>query len=115
MVDSNIVEAFHLMWGNFPEPVMLVNKRRDILAVNKVCSKAGGVAGIKCTSIGTPDQHKGCLANRALSSQQATYCKSEGHGKMVIGYWIPVDGFPEIFVHFGVGTMINYDEFKVNS
>jgi hypothetical protein len=29
MVDSNVVEAFHLMWGNFPEPVMLVNKRRE--------------------------------------------------------------------------------------
>lgn len=115
MADSEIMKAFNLMWGNFPEPVMLVSKNRDILAVNKACSKAGGVAGIKCTSMGTPEQHKNCRANQALSSQQATYCKSEGSGNMVIAYWIPVDGYPEIYIHFGVGTTINYNEFKVNS
>ncbi|HEY3425936.1 MAG TPA: hypothetical protein VGL27_14145 [Negativicutes bacterium] len=112
MVDSKIVEAFHLMWGNFPEPVMLVHKNRDILAVNEACSKAGGVIGIKCSSIGSPDQHKRCLANQALAAQQATYSKSESNGKAVIGYWIPISGYPEIYVHFGVGTMINYDQFK---
>lgn len=115
MIDANVIEAFHLMWGKFPEPVMLVHKKRDILAVNETCSKVGGVAGIKCTSIGTPEQHKGCRANQALASQKATYCKSETQGRTIIGYWIPVEGYPEIYIHFGVGTMINYDDFNVIS
>lgn len=110
MVDSKIEEAFQLMWGKFPEPVMLIHKNRDILAVNEACHNAGGVAGIKCTSIGSPEQHKRCLANQALASQQATYSKGESNGKTVIGYWIPISDYPELYVHFGVGTMIDYDK-----
>ncbi|MDF2572512.1 MAG: hypothetical protein K0R55_4116 [Sporomusa sp.] len=110
MVDSKILEAFHLMWGKFPEPVMLIHKTREILAVNEVCGKAGGVTGIKCTSIGSPEQHKRCLANQALVSQQATYSKGESNGREVIGYWIPVPNYPECYVHFGVGTMIDYNK-----
>jgi hypothetical protein len=109
MVDEKIVEAFHLMWGNFPEPVMLVHKTREILAVNEACSKAGGQVGIKCSSIGSPENHKRCRANQALASQQAAYSKTESNGKTVIGFWIPVAGQPDIYVHFGVGTMIDYD------
>lgn len=110
MVDANVVEAFRLMWGNFPEPVMLVHKTREILAVNDACRKAGGVTGIKCSSIGAPERHKGCLANKALASQQPVYSKNESDGKTVIGYWIPVVEHPDIYVHFGVGTMIDYDK-----
>lgn len=115
MVDSKISEAFQLMWGKFPEPVMLVHKSREILAVNEACQNAGGTAGIKCSSIGTPDRHKGCLANQALASGQASYCKSDANGKTIIGYWIPVADHPEIYVHFGVGTTIDYDQFKKQS
>lgn len=81
MVDEKIVEAFHLMWGNFPEPVMLVHKTREILAVNEACSKAGGQVGIKCSSIGSPERHQRCRANQALASQQAAYSKTEANGK----------------------------------
>lgn len=110
MVDAKVIEAFQLMWGKFPEPVMLVHKTRDILAVNDACSKLGGVVGIKCSSIGAPERHKGCLANQALASQQAAYSKSEADGKTIIGFWIPVSEYPDIYVHFGVGTTIDYDK-----
>lgn len=109
-VDSKVIDAFHLMWGNFPEPVMLVHKTREILAVNEACSKLGGVVGIKCSSIGGPESHKGCLANQALASQSATYSKNESNGKTVIGFWIPVVDHPDIYVHFGIGTTIDYDK-----
>ena len=111
MADEKVIEAFQMMWGNFPDPVMLVHKSREILAVNTACSKAGGVPGIKCSSIGGPERHKGCQANRALASQQAVFCKGESDGKSIIGYWIPVEGYPEIYVHLGVGTMIDYDQY----
>jgi hypothetical protein len=108
-IDSKLIDAFHLMWGKFPEPVMLIHKTRDILAVNEVCSKFGGTSGIKCTSIGTPEQHKKCLANQALTSGQAAYSKSESNGKTVIGFWIPVADHPDIYVHFGIGMAIDYN------
>jgi hypothetical protein len=108
-IDSKVIDAFHLMWGNFPEPVMLVHKSRDILAVNEACSKLGGVVGIKCASIGAPEQHKGCLANQALASRRATYSKNESNGKTIIGFWVPVADSSDIYVHFGIGTTIDYD------
>lgn len=111
MTDEKVIEAFQMMWGNFPEPVMLVHKSRDILAINEACRKAGGRPGIKCSSIGEPGRHRGCLANQALASQQATYAKGEANGKAFIGYWLPVAGHPEIYVHLGVGTMIDYDQY----
>lgn len=110
MIDSKVIEAFRLMWGNFPEPVMLVHQNREILAVNEACSKLGGVVGIKCSSIGGAERHKGCLANQALASQRATYSKSESDGKTVIGFWIPVADHPDIYVHFGIGMTIDYDK-----
>lgn len=88
----------------------MVHKTREILAVNEACSKAGGVTGIKCSSLGAPERHQGCLANKALAAQQAAYSKSESGGKSVIGYWIPVVDHPDIYVHFGIGTTIDYDK-----
>jgi len=109
MVDSKVVEAFDLMWGNFPEPVMLVHKSREILAVNKTCRNTGGDAGGKCSEKGSPEQHKGCLANKALATQQTTYSKNKSGEREIIGYWMPITGYPEIFVHFGIGTTIDYN------
>ncbi|WP_281289442.1 hypothetical protein [Sporomusa termitida] len=34
MIDSKVMEAFELMWGNYPEPATLVHKSREIIAVN---------------------------------------------------------------------------------
>lgn len=109
MVDATVIDAFQLMWGNFPEPVMLVHQNRAILAVNEACSKFGGEVGIKCSSIGAPENHKGCLANQALASRQATYSKNQANGKPVIAFWIPIADHPDILVHFGIGTTIDYD------
>ncbi len=110
MVDSKVIESFQLMWGNFPEPVMLVHKTREILAVNEACLNAGGVVGHKCSDIGSPEQHKRCLANQALAAQQAKYSKNKSGEREIIGYWIPITGYPDIYVHFGVGTTIDYNE-----
>lgn len=29
---QELIEAFHLMWDNFPEPVTLVHKSREVVA-----------------------------------------------------------------------------------
>ena len=32
---SVVISAFHLMWDNFPEPVMITQKSREMVAINK--------------------------------------------------------------------------------
>lgn len=53
MSDEKIIEAFHLMWGNFPEAVVITQKSREIVAVNKTAEKFGLKTGIKCSSVGS--------------------------------------------------------------
>lgn len=104
-----LISAFHLMWGNFPEPATLVHKSREVIAVNAACQAIGRVKGMNCAKHGAPEAHRGCLANQALSSQQPAFKKANSGGKDVIAYWLPIEGYPELFIHFGVGVTIDYD------
>lgn len=109
MNDLKVIEAFQLMWGNFPEPATLVHKSREVIAVNSACASIGRVKGMNCATHGAPEAHKGCLANQALASQQPLFKKGKNGEKEFIAYWLPVDGYPDLFVHFGVGVTIDYD------
>ena len=40
-VPQSVIEAFHLMWDEFPEPAQLHHKSRMILAVNKASAALG--------------------------------------------------------------------------
>ena len=104
-----VIEAFHLMWDNFPEPASLVHKSREVMAVNKAHGALGYLKpGMNCSKTGAPGAHKGCLANQALASGEAVYAVVKPAAKEIIAYWLPLDGHPEFFVHFGVGTTIDY-------
>ena len=35
MSDQKIIQAFHAIWGNFLEAVMITQKSREIVTVNK--------------------------------------------------------------------------------
>lgn len=109
MVDSKVIEAFHLMWGNFPEPATLVHKSREVIAVNAACEVIGRVKSMNCATHGAPEAHRGCLADQALRAQQSAFKKAKIGEREIIAYWLPVDGYPELFVHFGVGVTIDYD------
>ncbi len=108
MVDQNVIEAFHSMWGTFPEPVMLVQKNRNVLAVNDLAKKIGIPTEIKCFSLnpetGGADHCKQCKANEAMRTGEAVVLKSPMNGAEVIGYWVPVKGVSDVYVHFGIGT-----------
>lgn len=103
-VDKSVMEAFDTMWGLYPEPVMLIHACRDILAVNQRAKELGIPVGIKCHSL-CPSEHvcPGCLANKMLKSGQATRIGSvrTQTGKFIDGYWIPVKGTKDVYVHFG--------------
>lgn len=109
-MNAKVLEAFHMMWDNFPEPVMLVHKSREILAINDVCRNAGGTVGAKCSELGGSERHKGCLANQAIAMKKTIYSKNEANGRQIIGYWMPLTDYPDIYVHFSVGAMVDYNK-----
>ena len=103
MTDNEIIAAFHAMWDNFPEGVVITQKSREIVAVNKAAAKYGLTAGIKCSSIGKPENHKGCQCDKAVETGEPQICTYEGQFGKAYGYWIPIPEKPEWIIHFGVG------------
>ncbi|MCR5176027.1 MAG: hypothetical protein K6C05_04180 [Anaerovibrio sp.] len=113
MSDEELVKAFHAMWGNFPEPVMIIQKSREVMAVNDKAAAFGLKVGMKCSSVGTPEQHKGCLANRAADNKETVAITYEGPFGKSYGYWIPLADRPEWMLHFGVGSTFAYEETNI--
>jgi hypothetical protein len=110
MADQKIIEAFHLMWDFFPEPVRLIERNRTVLAVNRIAEKSGMQLGIKCSSIPPLASHKGCKADAALSAKEYQYSKWKGGLGDVITYWLPIDGCPDYYIHLSVGLRMNYED-----
>jgi hypothetical protein len=109
MADQKIIEAFYLTWNSFPEPVMLVERNRTILALNRAAEKEGRQIGIKCSSMPPLERHSGCKANAALSTKECQYAKWKGNFGDVITYWMPIDEYPDYFIHFSVGQKLTYE------
>ncbi len=98
---KEVLNAFHLMWGNFPEGVSLVHKSRQVMAVNKAMEKMGVVRpGMNCAKVGSPEAHKGCLANKFVPLPLP--------GRDAVSFWIPLGEYPDFFLHFSVGLRIDY-------
>ncbi|MDR1329607.1 MAG: hypothetical protein LBK23_08415 [Oscillospiraceae bacterium] len=102
-------KAFHLMWDKFPELVRLIYKDREVIAVNEVGAKFGLSEGNKCSEEGPPEAHRDCQANRAMSTQRAAFNTMKFGEKEVTIYWLPVDGYPDVFLHFAAGTATDGD------
>lgn len=103
-VDQSVLDAFDTMWGLYPEPVMLIHAHRDILAVNQKAQELGVPAGIKCHTLYPSERVcPGCLANKMLKSGVAERkgTLDAQTGRYIDGYWIPVKGVADVYVHFG--------------
>ena len=98
MEKAEVIKAFHLMWDNYPESAMLIDKKRNIIAANKVAPSTGRI-----------EQHKGCRAEEAWKNGEASYRKKVGKLGDVVSFWIPVDGYPDYLVHFSVGSIQKYE------
>ncbi len=110
MTDEELIHAFHVMWDGFPEPVMVIKKSREIIAVNNMAADAGVTVGIKCSSTGSPENHKGCLCNKAADTKETVAVTYEGKFGRAYGYWIPIPEKPEWIIHFGVGSAHDYED-----
>lgn len=109
MTDAEIIRAFHAMWDNFPEPVTITQRSRDIIAVNKAAETYGVKPGIKCSSIGKPEDHRGCLCNKAIDTNRGIGVSYDGQFGRTYGFWIPVAERPEWIIHFSVGRTVDYE------
>jgi hypothetical protein len=65
MADTKLTDAFHLMWDEFPEGVILVHKDRTIIATNKAGEKPGCQINTKCFARPPIGGHQRCKANEA--------------------------------------------------
>jgi hypothetical protein len=74
-----VIEAFHLMWDFFPEPVRLIAKNRTVLAINRAAEKGGFQLNVKCSSMPPLEAHRKCKANAALSTKESQYVKWKGN------------------------------------
>ena len=113
MKDEELIQAFHVMWNDFPEAVMIIKKDREIIAVNSKAADFGLKPGMKCSSVGSQEQHKGCLCNRAADSKQTVAITYQGPFGKAYGYWIPISERPEWIIHFGVGSTFAYEESNI--
>ncbi|MEA4855702.1 MAG: hypothetical protein AAGU21_16220 [Solidesulfovibrio sp.] len=106
MVSQQVLEAFQSMWGPFPEPVMLLHKSREILAVNAAGRAAGIPVGAKCSSLNpenTTDGHcRQCQALKALRTGEPITTSSVTGARRLKGYWLPLKDVDDVYVHFGV-------------
>ena len=64
----------------------------------------------KCSSVGKPENHKGCQCNRAIDTKQPVCCTYEGNFGKAYGFWIPISAKPEWVIHFGVGHAFEYEK-----
>lgn len=115
MSNEEIIRAFHLMWDNFPEAVMITQKSREIVAVNKKAAEFGLQPGVKCSTIGKPENHKGCQCSAAVDTGEPQFCTYEGAFGKAYGYWIPIPKKPEWIIHFGVGYAFEYPKIDRSS
>ncbi len=103
---QTILDAFQTMWGPFPEPVMLIQQDRTILALNDLARSAGIPLGAKCFSL-NPEARgtacKRCKANLAIREARTVCTEEIQNGKKIIGYWMPLKDHKEVYVHFGIG------------
>jgi len=103
-LSDELRKNFHIFWDNFPTPVMLVHKDRTIVEANRIGQELGCPVGTKCVDLGEKKHHAGCRANIALRNGTGVHEVSyvEHLGQVVDGYWIPLAGSENLYVHFGI-------------
>ena len=108
-----VIAAFHAMWDNFPEPVSLVHKSREVIALNKAHYLK---PGIYCAKTGKNGPHMRCQANKALAEKQAIGVISHDPAskRTTIIYWVPLEEYPDYFIHFSVRLAIDYEDKSVS-
>ena len=108
-VSEETIEAFHTMWDSFPHPVMLLQKCRDIVAINKTAEESGRPATGQCFQLsGATEVHAVCKANQAVEegTAQRSLRFVEESSVFTDVYWLPL-AEKDLYLHFAIRTNIN--------
>jgi hypothetical protein len=109
--DEGLLKAFHLMYDSFPECVQLADKSKRILAVNPAGQAIGRHVDTVCATMGAPEAHRGCLASKAVRERKTQWVFSDRTacgGNRSVTFWLPIEGYPDYFIHFACGYAIDY-------
>ncbi len=104
-INPKLLEAFELMWGAYPGPASLVHRSKTIMAANAVCQAGGRTPGMKCSAWVSPDNHRGCQAERTLREQIPCYKEVRKENGVWRVYWLPIPGHPDFYIHFTTQTL----------
>lgn len=110
-IEKKLSEAFHLMCDGFPEPMQLCHKTHRIVAVNPAAEKYGRVPGANCAR-NCPSLKAGLCRRLLMTQKNRTtwfHLPAEGERRASTAYWIQIDGYPDYYLHFGIGITINYE------
>lgn len=106
LMDDNqenvLIEAFQMMWGNYPEPVRLIHKSFRVVSGNAAYINSNGPVDVKCNAT-NPELHRGCKAMAALKDKETKIKTSIMNDVQWVSYWVPVNGVEDYFVHFTNG------------
>lgn len=103
--EKKVLEAFKIMWNEYPEPAMLINRGKRVMAINWACRQVGPHVGAFCHEIGgCQDINNRCLINHCLESRKAVHIKVGNGQKQWSIHWVPIDGCPDYCVHFFAGS-----------
>ena len=108
--EATLSEAFHLMYDGLPEPVQLCHKTYRVVAVNPACERYGRKPGVVCAQ-GCPGLKAGLCRQAQMRKAGTTtwlYTEKTETTPRMTTFWIPVAGYPDYYVHFGIGVTIDF-------
>lgn len=108
--EEQLIEAFNMMWGKYPEPVRLIDKNEIIIAGNEAYLATSGpeMIGTCCRDLQPAELHIGCRHAKCIKTGEAQMKDVEHFGVTWHTYWVPVAGAPDYLVHFSNGIMETY-------
>ena len=103
-ISNELRQNFHINWDNFPFPVMLIQKDRMILAINKTAQEMGIPEGTQCFNLADGAVCKGCQAGQALKEQSTkrNVSYNAAFEKVLDSYWVPLAGEEDLYLHLNV-------------
>ena len=102
LISDEIRRNFHLFWDNYPAAVILIDRNRTIIEINKAAEERGYPVGVQCISMGEKKHHASCKLNIALREKSSVRNVEyiDFLGQVVDTYWLPLAGEEDLYIHF---------------
>ena len=96
---AEVIGMFHRMWDGFPGLARLIDRNHHVIAANPVALEKGFAPGCVCAKVGAPEIHRGCKLSEMFRTGEA---RTDRVIPDRVRGWMPVEGYPDLCVHFAV-------------